>query len=126
MKRFWLAAAVLAVLTGLSVWWVWESARFTDEVADLVTTAQAAAEEDDLEAAHAVIGQAAQQWESKRGVFGSMMRHQEADDITADFSEAEAQISCGQREEFLALCARLLSGLHHIADMEAPHFYNIL
>ncbi len=126
MKRMWIAVAMLAVITAFSIWWVWEAHHFTEQVAATVAQAQTSAEQENLDGALQQIRKASRQWSSKRNLYGAMMRHQEADDITVDLAAAEANAQHGQREEFLVLCAQLLANLRHIADMETPKLYNIL
>lgn len=126
MRRIWIAVTMLAAITALSVWWVQEAEAFTGQAASYVEQAQQSAQEGDMDAAHLQIQRAQQVWDLRRGLYGAMMRHQEADEITMDFAAAEVNAGLERREEFLVLCAQLLTELHHIADMERPRLYNIL
>ena len=55
-----------------------------------------------------------------------MTSHEETDEITRGLAELAACAETGQREDFLALCARLTVQTAHLRQMERACWYNIL
>lgn len=65
-------------------------------------------------------------WKSHETFFGTVLRHDEIDDVLSDFARLESYAISRDREEFLANCAALIAQLEHIKDMERPTFQNIM
>ncbi len=76
--------------------------------------------------AAAVTHSAADRWNSHQTYFGTVLRHDEVDDVIREFSRLESYADTEDREEFLGNCAALLATLKHIREMEWPYIYNLL
>ena len=80
---------------------------------------------DHVQAAQTVQAAAAN-WDSHQLYFGTVLRHDEVDDVMAEFSKLEAYAYSKDQDDFRSNCAGLLATLQHIRDMEWPYLYNIL
>lgn len=77
-------------------------------------------------AALSLVRSATKQWNECAPVFGTLLRHDEVDDVIAEFARLEYYAKTKDHEEFLSTCAALLAKLGHIRDMEWPTLQNIL
>ncbi len=69
---------------------------------------------------------AAAQWDSCATVFGTVLQHDEVDNVVEEFARLEYFAKTDDQEEFLSTCAALLAKLNHIREMELPTLKNIL
>ncbi len=65
-------------------------------------------------------------WDRNTPLLDALTSHEETDEIRRDFSELLEYAKAGQREQFLALCARLTVQTAHLRQMERACWYNIL
>ena len=79
-----------------------------------------------LEAAGQFVLAAADEWDKHELYFGTMLRHDELDEVVGSFATLQAYLACEDGDEFLSTCAQLIRRLEHICDMEQPLPANIL
>lgn len=65
-------------------------------------------------------------WQSHQVYYGTVLRHDEVDDVLRDFSSLSAYAQDQERAEFRSGCASLLTQLRHIQQMEWPYFHNVM
>ena len=65
-------------------------------------------------------------WRRRRGFFGMVLRHTEADQVNSTFRQLVEYAQNGCAEEFEPTCADLIEQINHLCDMEKPYYYNVL
>lgn len=97
-----------------------------DETATLLEAAGVEMKNGDCDAAAFSVEQAARQWQSHSLYYGTVLRHDETDEVIGGFAALGAYADCGDTDEFSSLCAQLIRQLEHIAGMEQPLAENVL
>ena len=69
---------------------------------------------------------ASDQWDRHEFYFGTMLRHDELDEVVGSFAALQTYAACQDGDEFLSMCAQLIKRLEHIRAMEQPLPANIL
>lgn len=126
MKHLWFSLGILAVLFALSIGAFSLLRSETEETLWFLTRAQAAAEGEDMAAAHSHGAAAKQAWEAHEGFIDMIMSHEETDVIHREFSDLLVYAQTGKREEFLSSCGKLLVMVEHLTEMERPIWRNLL
>lgn len=126
MRFFYWGVGILLLCLALCIVSTSLLSRDTQTAAAILQEAQNAAEAGDFVSAARLTGQAREFWESRRGFFGMVVRHAEADQINTTFRALQSYAEQGVRGEFAPTCAGLIEQIRHLAEMEAPHYYNIL
>ncbi len=96
--------------------------RTTAELA----AARAFAEQEEFDRAVSAARDAEASWTRARTFLGSVLRHDESDDLSYSFARLPDYATPDSADEFLACCAELTARLRHILDMERPLVYNFL
>ncbi len=126
MKPLAYGLALLAALLGLCL----AAASFLCEQSArtqaLLRQSYSAAEAGDLAEAEALARQAMDCFEAHTPLIDALTSHEETDEVHRTFAELLARAESGQREEFLAVCARLRVMTGHLGQMERPSWYNLL
>ena len=99
--------------------------RFTDHAAAALETARKLAADGDYPAAAAQVRAAWRYWEARRGFFGVVLRHAEADGVHGSFRRLLAYGENAVAQEFAPACAELIAEIRHLAEAERPHYYNV-
>ncbi|MDO4846199.1 MAG: DUF4363 family protein [Oscillospiraceae bacterium] len=126
MKHLFFAVTLTVFLFGVSLTCAELVRCRTQEVADRLTLAQAAAERADAEAARRETKEAAALWERHTPLLDALVQHAEIDGVSGALAELEHYAGLEHPEEFLSRCARLLHDLRHIRDLELPLPQNVL
>ncbi len=92
----------------------------------LLQQAYASAVRGDMDGAKDLSDRARHSWEEAIPFIDAVTSHEETDELSRGFAELAAYAGIGQREEFLALCARLIAQSAHLRQMERACWYNIL
>ena len=122
---FWgvgLLAALLALCLGATARLSAGSAQTEQALAE----AQAAARLGDGDLALDRALEAKRRWEAHIAFIDAVTSHEETDEITRGLAELTSYAEMGRREEFRALCARLMAHTAHLRQMERACWYNIL
>lgn len=78
------------------------------------------------EASLQIIRQASDIWKSHEPFFGTVLRHDEIDNVVEEFARLESYASTEDQDDFLSNCKALIARLKHIQEMEKPTFQNIM
>lgn len=100
--------------------------RCVGETAQQLKVAQALAGVGNLTAAAQAADGARRSWERWQTFLGSVLRHDEADDLRFSFARLSGFAAENNRDEFRAECAELIARVEHIRDMEQPKLHNFL
>lgn len=126
MKYLYVGIAILALCLALCVTTTCMLTRYTKEASQMLEEAQTHAAQAQYDAATRLVSQSNKLWKRHHGFFGIILRHDEADDVNAMYQRLLAYAEEESSEEFLPTCAELIQRIHHLADMELPHYYNVL
>ena len=126
MKHVLLSCGILA---GILAFCICNSLALNREIQQSITQleqAQQAVASGAYEAAGQFVLAAADEWDRHELYFGTMLRHDELDEVVGSFATLQAYLACEDGDEFLSTCAQLIRRLEHICDMEQPLPANIL
>ena len=126
MKRLYIAAALLALLLGLSLVNGWYSERLTGEMREQLRQAQRLAEEEDWGRAEAVTRQVYEDWQNRHFYFHTTMRHSDTDQVLRGFRTVLEYVRLQEPDQYNAANADLIAQLELLAEMEQPTLTNVL
>lgn len=126
MKHLYVGAAILALCLALCTTTTALLSRDVGKAAAALERAEQAAALGDFDSAAQLTAQAQRFWESRRGFFGMVLRHSEADQVNASFRALLVYARNHCAEEFGPNCAALIGQIQHLSEMEMPYYYNIL
>jgi len=128
VKRLWIAAGLIVVLTALAGVHALYLNHLTGELDGLLEQAQAQVEQEDWAQAESLTRQALEVWEGKAFYLHSTLRHQEIDNVLISFREVLAFLSGQERQpaEYAAANARLRVQISLLLEAELPSLKNIL
>ena len=126
MKFILSSLLLFSLLLGLCLFSAAYVSHAVEETELLLTDAMALQQQDRYADAAAMTHWAADRWNSHQTYFGTVLRHDEMDDVIREFSRLESYADTQDTEEYLSNCAALLATLKHIREMEWPYLYNLL
>ncbi len=126
MKRLYIAAALLALLLGLSLVNGWYSERLTGEMREQLRQAQRLAEEEDWGRAESVTRQVYEDWQNRHFYFHTTMRHSDTDQVLRGFRTVLEYVRLQEPDQYNAANADLITQLELLAEMEQPSVANVL
>ena len=128
MKRLYVSLGLVLLLAALSGAHAWYLTRFTGQLTDLLSQAQAQVEREDWEQAARFTRQAQEQWMSRNGYLHVTLRHTDTDAIQISFDETLAFLEADERQpaEYAASNLRLMTHLELLAEAELPTLTNLL
>ena len=96
------------------------------EVKNAVDLAKAAYHAEEKETAITALQKASSFWISKEKFFGTVLRHDDMDDILQEFSTLIVYAQRGDWDDYYGNCAALLEQIAHIGKEEQFKLHNIL
>lgn len=126
MKFILSSLLLFSLLLGLCLFSASYVSHAVEEAELLLTDAMVLQQQDHPAEAAALTHRAADRWNSHQAYFGTVLRHDEVDDVIREFSRLESYVDTQDTEEYLSNCAALLATLRHIREMEWPYLYNLL
>ena len=126
MKHTLLAVGILLLCIAFSVCSAVCVIRGCEQTSDALRQSLRAVEADDLEAAADCLHQADACWHRLEPFFGVVLRHEEADEVLTSLAELEQYVQIGDLDDYRAVCARLITAIGHLREMELPTVSNIL
>lgn len=125
MKHTLLALSILAAALGFCLFSALHVRAQTQRVNESLAEARNAAARNDFSTAAERLHAAKKDWHAHERFFGIVLDHGELDGVNADFSELAQYAALGDRDDFLAVSARLVATIEHIRDMELPSYHNL-
>lgn len=126
MKQIWFPVILLFLLLLFCTAAMYFTCCYTEHVLSLLHEGERLAAESRFAEAAEQIEEASRFWASHAGFFGVVLRHTEADNVRTGFQAVLAYAVHENEDEFFGACSELTAAISHIADMEIPHYYNIL
>lgn len=126
MKKLWLGLGLLAALAALGLGVLGVMTEKSQRAEALLVRASEAAEAGNMARALDWAVRARQVWQAATPAIDAVTSHEETDEMQCALAELLALGRGGQREDFLALCARLRVMAAHLREMERPRWYNLL
>ena len=121
-----LALILLLILLLFCVFCALMTQRYTRQVLSLLEAGFSYGEAGRFSQAADHVRQAQALWDAHTGFWGVVLRHTEADQALTGFQSALLYAETQEESEFLSACAQLIASIRHIAEMELPHYYNVL
>ena len=126
MKHTLLAVGILLLCIAFSVCSAVCVIRGCEQTSDALRQSLRAVEAGDLESAAEFLRHADAIWDRREPFFGIVLRHEEADEVLTSLAELEQYVQIGDLDDYRAVCARLLTAIGHLREMELPKVSNIL
>ena len=128
MKRLYVSLGLIALMAALCGVHTVYLGRFTGQLTDLLTQAQAQVDGEDWEGAVRLTQEAKDKWKDHEGYLHTTLHHTDIDAILISFDEALAflQGSEHQPAEYAAVNARLITQLGLLIEAELPTITNLL
>lgn len=127
MRRLWLSLSVLVLLFLATLYNSYYLNRYTQELVQLLTEAEACAVLDDWDAAADKTEAALDRWYSHETYLHMMLQHRDTDEVLLSFQEVRQLIT--HREdggEYSAANARLITQIGLLSEMECLNLKNVL
>lgn len=125
MKRLATAVILLIVVLALCVGSQWKLRRMTDGWIAEVEHSAALAGQNETDSAHAALAKVRDEWKASLPLLGSMLPHDELDQIERLFETALQAAENGDEREYLLQAAELRALLAHLPERDAPKIQNI-
>ncbi len=128
MKRLWLSAALIVLLSVLSTIHVVYLNGFTHQLTNLLDQAQEHVASGDWKQAEELTRQAMERWEKHEHYLHITLHHADIDAILTSFGEALAFLQGQEHQpaEYTSVNARLLIQLNLLIEGEIPSWKNLL
>lgn len=126
MKRLWIALAILLGIFGASLLSAHWLSGFTGQLTQLLERSEQAARAGDWEAAAALTGQAARNWQQRSGGLHVVLRHADIDQVHISFEEVQQLLDSRELGEYTAANARLMVQLGLLCEAEQFTVQNLL
>jgi hypothetical protein len=126
MKRLWIAVFLLVIILAGTLWNISYLGRFTGELADVLTAAQAKAEADDWAGAASLTDEAFSLWESREPYLHITLFHSDTDEIYVGFREVMEYIGNREDGDYAAANAKLIAKLSLLYKMDQLNLENVL
>ena len=126
MRRLWIAAALLAAVTGLFLWNAWHLKGSLGQLSSLLDHAQVLAEEGDWTGAEGLAQEAFRRWEAREGYFYTVLRHSDVDQVRTGFREVLGHLRRREAGACAAATLRLTAELELLWEMEQLTLQNLL
>ena len=126
MKPLAVGAGILLACLALCIGMLALLDHYTGEAAGQLEEARRLANAGQFDEATAAVEAVWAQWQERRGFFGIVLRHDEADQVHTTFRQLVEYGRNGTVEEFEPTCADLIEQIRHLSDMEKPRYYNVL
>lgn len=127
MRRLWVCVAVLAALVCATLCNTWYLGRYTGELIDLLTQAEACASQGDWDAAGEKTEAALERWKSREVYLHMVLQHRDTDEILLDFQQVlQLIVHREQGGEYAAVNARLITRIGLLYEMEQLNWKNLM
>ena len=126
MKYIWASILSIAVMVGLCIGSSCRVIRSIEVTMDLLEEAIDKKEHGHDHAVLDTIDKAEKSWTEQEVFFGTVLRHDEIDDVIEEFARLRSYAASEDQDDFLSNCKALIARLEHICSMEKPSFENIM
>ena len=125
MKYFWIPAAVLCVLLGLSLWNARELSARSEQWLATLEQASDAARREDTDAVFTRLEQVRRSWESCRDWLHIVTAHDELESVDTLLAQAQSFAREGEHCELCATLAALAAQLSVVEEMQQLDARNV-
>ena len=126
MKYLVASIVSISLMVSLCVLSSWLVIKAVDETTSLLEEAVAAEKSERKDDSLRIIREASQSWNRHQVFFGTVLRHDEIDEVIEEFARLESYATTQDQDDFLSNCCALVTRLEHIKSMEKPTFENIM
>lgn len=125
MKRLWVSAIILVVLTVICIFGTITTNRISSDLAKTVESAKKAAEDGDNSAAFTLSKKAVSDWHQSHEVLCTYMPHAKLEAIDQTLAALPSLIYYGTTDQFTAECDRGVTQIEYLNESETPILQNI-
>lgn len=125
MKRLWIAAVFLSIVTGLCIWSQIVVSTKTQELTSMVSSARFAVENGSFSLALERAEKLGDHWREDDVLFSVLMQHNELDDLNIRINMLPSYAMAGEKQAYLDCCDEIAAYLEHIRESERADFGNI-
>ena len=126
MKYITVSLALLTLMVGLCIVSSTCVIKAVDNTISLLEDAVTAEDTGKQDKTISLITKASETWRKQETFFGTVLRHDEIDDVTEEFARLKSYATTEDQDDFLSNCRALIAKLEHIKSMERPTFENIM
>ena len=126
MKYTLLSLAVLALCLAFCLFSMYTVLSACEGTMQALNDSLSAVQRQALSEAEDALARAEAIWTEKEAFFGVILRHEEVDELVTGFAELRQYAQLGDLDDYQATCARMITALRHLRDMEKPTAENIL
>ena len=125
MKYTLLSLGIFALCLAFCLFSMATVTAVCERTADALAVSLSAVRREAFSQAEAALSQAEDCWTRSKPFFGVVLRHEEMDEIVVGFAELRQYLELHDLDDYQATCARLLTALQHLKDMEKPTAENV-
>ncbi len=125
MKRLWVSAIILVVLTVICIFGTITTNRISSDLAKTVESAKKAAESGDNSTAFTLSKKAVSDWHQSHEVLCTYMPHAKLEAIDQTLAALPSLIYYGTTDQFTAECDRGVTQIEYLNESETPILQNI-
>lgn len=126
MKFIYISTACFLIMLLLCVYSASCVIKAVDETSQILEKAVQTENAGDDEQTLEMIKKAGATWEQQQLFFGTVLRHDEIDNVTEEFARLESYASTEDQDDFLSNCKALIARLKHVQEMEKLTLQNIM
>ena len=126
MKHFAIAAVILAVLLGGSLYNAWYAQSLTDSLSLRLDRAQELAQQNQWDQAGHITRQVYQDWQGHHFYLHTVMRHSDTDQILRSFRCVLQYLDLQEMDQYVAANADLIAQIQLLSEMEQASLVNVL
>lgn len=126
MKYIYISLICFFIMLALCSYSSVQVIKTVDETTQILKTAIDADQSGHKEETISIVKKASEAWKSHELFFGTVLRHDEVDEVVEEFARLESYAATEDQDDFLSNCRALIARLEHIQTMEKPTLQNIM
>ena len=126
MKRFWLGAALLAVLLAAGIFSTVATERFHHSLSRRLEATASAALAQDWESAGELLHQCRSHWARHRNFVAAVASHEPIEDIDSLYDQLDIYFSQRDSQGFALCCATLHHRTQALGEAQSINWWNLL
>ncbi len=126
MKYIYISLTCFFIMLALCSYSSVQVIKAVDETTQILKTAVEADKSGNKEEALSIVKKASAAWKGHELFFGTVLRHDEVDEVVEEFARLESYASTEDQDDFRSNCRALIARLEHIQTMEKPTLQNIM
>ena len=126
MKHLIVALLLLSLLSCSCIFSAYHVSRVVSDTENMLQQANAAIESNQYPQCRAYLDVALNHWEEHSQALSHLIHQNELGRVKEELAGLRATLMAGDQDDFRNSCARLISGLQHLRNMQWPGMLNFL